>query len=86
VCSGALLSLIISAAPGQVNAVGWQFTSRFPKLHGPLAAAFTTGLHAAFYTMMVFMAVAAVLSAVRLRGTAPAEPAAQDQQAETAAA
>jgi MFS family permease len=42
-------------------------------LHGPLAVAFTTGLHAAFYTMMAFMAVAAVLSAVRGRvGTRPA--------------
>jgi EmrB/QacA subfamily drug resistance transporter len=36
-------------------------------LHGPLAAAFTTGLHAAFYTMMGFMAIAAILSAVRGR-------------------
>ncbi|HEY6478996.1 MAG TPA: MFS transporter [Streptosporangiaceae bacterium] len=47
-------------------------------LHGPLAVAFTTGLHAAFYTMMAFMAIAAVLSAVRGRvGTRPAaEPSA----------
>jgi EmrB/QacA subfamily drug resistance transporter len=36
-------------------------------LHGPLAAAFTTGLHAAFYTMMGFMAIAAILSAIRGR-------------------
>jgi EmrB/QacA subfamily drug resistance transporter len=34
-------------------------------LNGPLAVAFTTGLHAAFYTMMAFMAIAAILSAVR---------------------
>jgi hypothetical protein len=34
-------------------------------LHGNLAAAFTTGLHAAFYTSMGFMVLAAVLSAVR---------------------
>jgi EmrB/QacA subfamily drug resistance transporter len=34
-------------------------------LNGPLAVAFTTGLHAAFYTMMGFMAIAAILSAVR---------------------
>jgi hypothetical protein len=34
-------------------------------LHGDLAAAFTTGLHAAFYTSMGFMALAALLSAVR---------------------
>jgi EmrB/QacA subfamily drug resistance transporter len=41
-------------------------------LHGPLAVAFTTGLHAAFYTMMGFMAIAAILSAVRGRvGTRP---------------
>ncbi len=36
-------------------------------LHGPLAAAFTTGLHAAFYTSMIFMALAALLSASRGR-------------------
>jgi len=35
-------------------------------LHGP-AAAFTTGLHAAFYATVSFMAIAAVLSP--LRGT-----------------
>jgi len=34
-------------------------------LHGHLAAAFTTGLHAAFYTLMAFMILAAVLSAAR---------------------
>jgi EmrB/QacA subfamily drug resistance transporter len=34
-------------------------------LRGDLAAAFTTGLHAAFYTSMGFMALAALLSAVR---------------------
>ena len=34
-------------------------------LHGDLAAAFTTGLHAAFYTSMGFMVLAALLSAVR---------------------
>ncbi|HVB42746.1 MAG TPA: MFS transporter [Streptosporangiaceae bacterium] len=34
-------------------------------LHGTLAAAFTAGLHSAFYTSMIFMAVAAVLSATR---------------------
>jgi len=36
-------------------------------LHGHLAAAFTTGLHAAFYTLMAFMILAAVLSAARGR-------------------
>ena len=36
-------------------------------LHGHLAAAFTTGLHAAFYASMGFMALAAVLSATRVR-------------------
>jgi len=35
-------------------------------LHGYLATAFTTGLHAAFYTSMGIMVVAAVLSAVRV--------------------
>lgn len=39
-------------------------------LHGHLAAAFTTGLHAAFYTMMAFMVIAAALSAVRARSAA----------------
>jgi hypothetical protein len=34
-------------------------------LHGNLAAAFTTGLHAAFYTSMGFMVLAAALSAIR---------------------
>ena len=36
-------------------------------LHGRLAAAFTSGLHAAFYAMTGFMAIAAILSAVRGR-------------------
>jgi EmrB/QacA subfamily drug resistance transporter len=35
-------------------------------LHGQLAAAFTTGLHAAFYASVGFMVIAAVLSATRL--------------------
>ena len=34
-------------------------------LHGHLAAAFTTGLHSAFYASMAFMALAAGLSATR---------------------
>ena len=34
-------------------------------LHGSLAAAFTTGLHAAFYESVGFMVIAAVLSALR---------------------
>jgi EmrB/QacA subfamily drug resistance transporter len=34
-------------------------------LHGPLAAAFTSGLHSAFYASMGFMALAAALSALR---------------------
>jgi EmrB/QacA subfamily drug resistance transporter len=46
-------------------------------LHGALAVAFTAGLHAAFYTSMGFMVLAALLSAIRL-GSAPArEPAAE---------
>jgi MFS family permease len=36
-------------------------------LHGELAAAFTTGLHAAFYASVAFMVIAAVLSATRVR-------------------
>ena len=35
-------------------------------LHGKLAVAFTTGLHAAFYTSMGVMVLAAVLSAIRV--------------------
>ena len=34
-------------------------------LHGVLAAAFTHGLHSAFYAMMGFMVLAAALSALR---------------------
>jgi EmrB/QacA subfamily drug resistance transporter len=39
-------------------------------LHGDLAAAFTAGLHAAFYTSMGFMVLAAVLSAIRIGSAA----------------
>ncbi len=38
------------------------------KLHGQLAQAFTTGLHAAFYASVAFMVIAAVLSGLRARG------------------
>jgi hypothetical protein len=43
-------------------------------LHGDLAVAFTHGLHAAFYTSVTFMILAAVLSAIRARSvrSAPA--------------
>ncbi len=41
-------------------------------LHGAVAAAFTQGLHAAFYASMGFMAIAAVLSALRGRRRGPA--------------
>jgi MFS family permease len=34
-------------------------------LHGSLASAFTTGLHAAFYASVAFMVLAAILSALR---------------------
>ena len=37
-------------------------------LHGDLAIAFTTGLHAAFYASVAFMVIAAVLSATRVLG------------------
>ncbi|MGH9304876.1 MAG: MFS transporter, partial [Acidimicrobiales bacterium] len=37
-------------------------------LHGHVAAAFTTGLHAAFYASMGLLAVAALLSAARVSG------------------
>ncbi|HYZ56155.1 MAG TPA: MFS transporter, partial [Streptosporangiaceae bacterium] len=39
-------------------------------LHGSLASAFTTGLHAAFYASVGFMVLAAALSAIRARGRA----------------
>jgi EmrB/QacA subfamily drug resistance transporter len=44
-------------------------------LHGDLAAAFTTGLHAAFYTSMGFMVLAAVLSAARASSAIARTPA-----------
>jgi EmrB/QacA subfamily drug resistance transporter len=37
-------------------------------LHGQVASAFTTGLHAAFYDSVAFMAIAAILSGLRGRG------------------
>jgi len=37
-------------------------------LHGQVADAFTTGLHAAFYVSVAFMVIAAILSALRGRG------------------
>jgi hypothetical protein len=37
-------------------------------LHGEVADAFTTGLHAAFYASVIFMVIAAVLSALRAGG------------------
>jgi hypothetical protein len=37
-------------------------------LHGQVASAFTTGLHAAFYESVGFMVIAAILSALRVRG------------------
>jgi len=37
-------------------------------LHGQVADAFTTGLHAAFYVSVAFMVMAAILSALRGRG------------------
>jgi L-aminopeptidase/D-esterase-like protein len=43
-------------------------------LHGDLAAAFTTGLHAAFYTSVAFMVLAAALSALRARSAPARQP------------
>jgi EmrB/QacA subfamily drug resistance transporter len=40
-------------------------------LHGALAVAFTSGLHAAFYASMVFMVLAAALSALRAGSARP---------------
>jgi EmrB/QacA subfamily drug resistance transporter len=48
-------------------------------LHGSQAAAFTTGLHAAFYESVAFMVIAAILSALRgTPGKADLEPAVPD--------
>jgi EmrB/QacA subfamily drug resistance transporter len=44
-------------------------------LHGKLAAVFTEGLHAAFYVLMIFMAVAAFLSVIREKKLNPNETA-----------
>jgi EmrB/QacA subfamily drug resistance transporter len=49
-------------------------------LRGDLAAAFTTGLHAAFYTSMGFMALAALLSAARAGSRASRRPASEQPQ------
>jgi EmrB/QacA subfamily drug resistance transporter len=46
-------------------------------LHGTLAVAFTTGLHAAFYAMMGFMVLAAALSALRAGSAGTRGPAAR---------
>ncbi len=46
-------------------------------LHGTLAVAFTTGLHAAFYAMMGFMVLAAALSALRAGSPGARGPAAR---------
>ncbi len=46
-------------------------------LHGTLAVAFTTGLHAAFYAMMGFMVLAAALSALRAGSPGSRGPAAR---------
>jgi hypothetical protein len=40
------------------------------KLHGPVAASFTGGLHATFYYSVAFMVIAAILSAIRGKGSA----------------
>ncbi len=50
------------------------------KLHGHVAAVFTTGLHSAFYASMGFLVLAAVLSATRVRhrfATRPPTPVSQ---------
>jgi EmrB/QacA subfamily drug resistance transporter len=39
------------------------------QLHGQLAEAFTTGLHAAFYALVSFMVIAALLSGLRARSS-----------------
>jgi hypothetical protein len=72
---------VFSASPCRANRLASRSISRglafaifvgSTSLHGALAAAFTSGLHAAFYASMGFMALAAALSALRAGSAQPA--------------
>ncbi|HEX3960358.1 MAG TPA: MFS transporter [Trebonia sp.] len=61
---------ILVASRSVSRAVAFAIFVGTTKLHGPVAASFTGGLHAAFYYSVAFMVIAAVLSAVRGKGAA----------------
>jgi EmrB/QacA subfamily drug resistance transporter len=56
---------ILVASRSVSRAVAFAIFVGTTKLHGPVAAQFTVGLHSAFYYSVGFMVIAAVLSAVR---------------------
>ncbi len=58
---------ILTASRSISRALAFAIFVGTTSLHGHLAAAFTTGLHAAFYTLTSFMVIAALLSALRGR-------------------
>jgi len=61
---------ILVASRSVSRAVAFAIFVGTTKLHGPVAAQFTSGLHAAFYYSVAFMVIAAVLSAVRGKSAA----------------
>jgi EmrB/QacA subfamily drug resistance transporter len=66
---------ILTASRSISRALAFAIFVGTTSLHGHLAAAFTTGLHAAFYTLVAFMVIAALLSAVRGRPARAKPPA-----------
>ncbi|HEX4829951.1 MAG TPA: MFS transporter [Trebonia sp.] len=58
---------ILVASRSVSRAVAFQIFVGTTSLHGKLAADFASGLHAAFYYSVIFMVIAALLSAVRAR-------------------
>jgi MFS family permease len=60
---------ILVASRSVSRAVAFAIFVGTTKLHGPVAAQFTVGLHSAFYYSVGFMVIAAVLSAVRGKST-----------------
>lgn len=65
---------ILSAARSIPRGLAFAIFVGTTKLSGHLADVFTHGLHAAFYTSMVFIAIAALLSLSRGRGRRAADP------------
>jgi EmrB/QacA subfamily drug resistance transporter len=58
---------ILTASHSISRALAFAIFVGTTSLHGHLAAEFTVSLHAAFYTLMSFMVIAALLSAIRAR-------------------